>query len=90
MDSFHSVGLPYNKSDYFDLYVFVAFHLSVEGHTSEREISMMTQNNSLMQSTKSDFSLRNTDPGVVSRDSKNLLLSLDFGSGLTDKADIDL
>ena len=56
----------------------------------EREISMMMQNNSLMQSTKSDFSLRNTDPGVVSRDSKNLLLSLDFGSGLMDKADIDL
>lgn len=51
---------------------------------------MVMQNNSLMESKKSDFFLRNTDPGVLSRDSKNLLLSFDFENGLMEKADIDL
>lgn len=45
LDSFHSVGQPYNKSDYSDLYVCVPFHLSVEGHTSyQRAVKGRTRN----------------------------------------------
>jgi hypothetical protein len=37
LDSFHSIGLPYYKSDYSNLNVCVAIHLSVEGHSCDKK-----------------------------------------------------